>query len=204
MSNEEEDIAPLRSEQKLSFTSDKLSHEVFRTRQNRHVVSTDNAARRRKLSVPALHYSSRLSTFVPAPNGTNDVTTNGAVPPAASPSPRYRRFSNVGDAVSRKLSTTIGWRSVISVQDIINQAKSLCGQYIKARLKRSGVVQRKLGLQRMRSLANLPGGILVCEIFSQLHVIGLELERMNPKLYVDVCKQVIIIAEQSRIKAIEI
>lgn len=30
---------------------------------------------------------------------------------------RYRRFSNVSDVVSRKLSTTIGWRSV-SVQVI--------------------------------------------------------------------------------------
>ena len=49
---------------------------------------------------------------------------------------------------------------------------------------------RKLGLQRLRSMANLPGGLVVCEVFSQLHAIGLELERMHPKLYSGVAKQV--------------
>ena len=75
--------------------------------------------------------------------------------------------------------------------DIVEQAKSLCGQYIRARLKRSGMFNRKLGLQRLRSMANLPGGLVVCEVFSQLHAIGLELERMHPKLYSGVAKQVI-------------
>ena len=90
----------------------------------------------------------------------------------------------------RKLSTTIGWRTV-SVTDIVEQAKSLCGQYIRARLKRAGVFNRKLGLQRLRSVANLqPGGLVVCEVFAQLHAIGLELERMHPKLYSGVAKQV--------------
>ena len=42
----------------------------------------------------------------------------------------------------------------------------------------------------MRSLINVPGGLVVAEIYSQVHVIGVELERMNPKLYVDICKQV--------------
>jgi len=36
----------------------------------------------------------------------------------------------------------------------------------------------------------VPGGLVVAEIYSQVHVIGVELERMNPKLYVDICKQV--------------
>ena len=36
----------------------------------------------------------------------------------------------------------------------------------------------------------MPGGLVVAEIYSQVHVIGIELERMNPKLYVDICKQV--------------
>ena len=45
---------------------------------------------------------------------------------------RQRRFSNVGDAVSRKLSTTMGWRAVVSVQEVVTQAKSLAGQFIKA------------------------------------------------------------------------
>ena len=54
----------------------------------------------------------------------------------------------------------------------------------------SNSAAKKLGLQRMRSLINVPGGLVVAEIYSQVHVIGVELERMNPKLYVDICKQV--------------
>jgi len=130
---------------------------------------------------------------IPGGGGINDGVGN--VGPATTSADavafnrRIRRFSNVSDAVSRKLSTTIGWRT-ISVTDIVDQAKSLCGQYIRARLKRSGMFNRKLGLQRLRSMANLPGGLVVCEVFSQLHAIGLELERMHPKLYSGVAKQV--------------
>merc|ERR1719273_2429459 len=62
------------------------------------------------------------------------------IPDAAK---RYRRFSNVSDAVSRKLSTTLGWRTV-SVQEVVTQAKSLCGQHIRAWLKRRGLFTLKL------------------------------------------------------------
>ena len=165
--------------------------------------------RRRKMSVPVTLYRNapRLSVSNPSgvglpiferipgqPNPMNlDIGDNLSNADPDAKGARLRRFSNVGSNVgdaARKLSTTIGWRTV-SVQDIICQTKSLCGQYIRARLKRSGILHRKFGLQRMRSIANLPGGVIVCEIFSQLHLIGTELERMHPKLYVDICKQVI-------------
>merc|ERR1719510_2449218 len=89
---------------------------------------------------------------------------------------RYRRFSNVSDAVSRKLSTTIGWRTV-SVQEIVNQSKSLCGQFIRIRLKRNGVQNKRMGLQRLRSMLSLQtvsgaATQTVCEVFAQLHIIG--------------------------------
>ena len=109
---------------------------------------------------------------------------------------RYRRFSNVSDAVSRKLSTTIGWRTV-SVQEIVNQSKSLCGQFIRIRLKRNGVQNKRMGLQRLRSMLSLQNVSIhgqasqtVCEVFAQLHIIGLELERMQLSLYTGVCRQV--------------
>ena len=86
-------------------------------------------------------------------------------------------------------ATRTGWRTV-SVQDIVSQSKSLCGQYIRSRLKRAGIFNRKLGLQRLRSAANLPGGIFVCEVFVQLQSIGLELERLHSKLYTGICRQV--------------
>lgn len=60
----------------------------------------------------------------------------------------------------------------------------------RAKLKRCGLFHRKLGLQRLRSMANLPGGILVCEVFMQMQAIGLELERMHSKLYTGICRQV--------------
>ena len=91
----------------------------------------------------------------------------------------------MSDAVSRKLSTTLGWRTV-SIQEVVTQvmmivmmivmmmmvtqAKSLCGQHIRAWLKRRGLFTRKLGLQRLRSLASLPGGLAVCDVFVQLEV----------------------------------
>jgi len=107
---------------------------------------------------------------------------------------RYRRFSNVSDAVSRKLSTTIGWRTV-SVQDIVSQSKSICSQFIRMRLKRNVVANKRLGLQRIRSMMSLQAGsamsqAAVGEVFAQLHLIGLELERIHPNLYVDVSRQV--------------
>ena len=107
---------------------------------------------------------------------------------------RYRRFSNVSDAVSRKLSTTIGWRTV-SVQDIVSQSKSICSQFIRMRLKRNVVANKRLGLQRIRSMMSLQAGsassqAAVGEVFAQLHLIGLELERIHPNLYVSVSRQV--------------
>ena len=61
---------------------------------------------------------------------------------------RQRRFSNVGDAVSRKLSTTMGWRAVVSVQEVVSQAKSRASQFIRASLKRSGAIAARHGTNR--------------------------------------------------------
>ena len=87
----------------------------------------------------------------------------------------------------------LGWRTV-SVQEIVNQSKSLCGQFIRIRLKRNGVQNKRMGLQRLRSMLSLnvtgPTSQTVCEVFAQLHIIGLELERINPNLYLNICRQV--------------
>ena len=109
------------------------------------------------------------------------------IPEAAK---RYRRFSNVSDAVSRKLSTTLGWRTV-SLQEVVTQAKSLCGQHIRAWLKRRGLFTRKLGLQRLRSVASLPGGLAVCDVFVQLEGLSLELDRKHPKVDRNLSQQLV-------------
>jgi len=140
-----------------------------------HGGSPHRLGRQRKMSFPAT--SPSLSSY-------NQLQSLD-IPDAAR---RYRRFSNVSDAVSRKLSTTLGWRTV-SIQEVVTQAKSLCGQHIRAWLKRRGLFTRKLGLQRLRSVASLPGGLAVCDVFVQLEGLSLELERKHPKLYSGVCRQ---------------
>ena len=135
---------------------------------------------RRKFSFPASLHSSLLGL-----TGGSGGEGGSAVTGAAR-----RRFSNVSDAVSRKLSNTIGWRTApIPTQEIVEQGKTLCGQYIRNRLKRSGVFNRKCGLQRLRTAASLPGGYVVRDVFPELASIGHELERMHPKLYTSVARQ---------------
>ncbi|CAL4152048.1 unnamed protein product, partial [Meganyctiphanes norvegica] len=110
-------------------------------------------ARRRKYSIPA---SGNHWTLEPPqqPGSSRPISRSG--------SPNRRRFSNVSDAVSRKISTTIGWRSV-GISEVVNQSKFMCSQYIRSRLKRAGLLHKKLGLQRLRSVSNLQGGWEVCE-----------------------------------------
>lgn len=109
---------------------------------------------KRKFSFPiALHSSSLLS----------DVNTLSA----------RRRFSNVSDVVTRKLSSTIGWKlpTVVPTQDLVTQGKCLCGQYIRNRLKRSGLFTKKLGLQRLRSIIGTPSAHIVREVFPALNYV---------------------------------
>jgi len=157
--------------------------------------------RHRKMSFPAVSLSSNPR----GPLAFNHLHQNLHFPASLNESKelisdleianrRYRRFSNVSDAVSRKLSTTIGWRTV-SVQDIVSQSKSICSQFIRMRLKRNVVANKRLGLQRIRSMMSLQAGsassqAAVGEVFAQLHLIGLELERIHPNLYISVSRQV--------------
>ena len=189
--NESSDtLAQLKSPMKISLENDHFLRH--RHRFYRH----------RKMSFPAVSMTSRPGNVT---NAVNWQPQNLHFPATLNESKelisdleianrRYRRFSNVSDAVSRKLSTTIGWRTV-SVQDIVNQSKSICSQFIRMRLKRNVVANKRLGLQRLRSmmsLASVPAAtqVAVSEVFAQLHLIGLELERMHPNLYANVSRQV--------------
>uniref|UniRef100_A0AAG5DIP1 Bcl-2 Bcl-2 homology region 1-3 domain-containing protein n=1 Tax=Anopheles atroparvus TaxID=41427 RepID=A0AAG5DIP1_ANOAO len=100
-----------------------------------------------------------------------------------------------------KLTSPVGWtnkRSPIhhltTSQDVINQGKCLCGEYIRARLKRSGLLNRKT-LQRLRNSmeecsAEAGAGVVVREAFPILNEMGEELERMHPRLYTNVSRQI--------------
>lgn len=122
---------------------------------------------KRKFSFPvALHSSSLLS----------ESSTLSA----------RRRFSNVSDVVTRKLSSTIGWKLPVAVptQDLVTQGKCLCGQYIRNRLKRSGLFTKKLGLQRLRSIVGTPSAHIVREVFPALnHVCSKKCENLSKKIF---------------------
>ncbi|XP_068220755.1 bcl-2-related ovarian killer protein-like isoform X2 [Palaemon carinicauda] len=144
--------------------------------------------RMRKTSVPIM--SSRSLEIPGGPMHPRSLSRSG--------SPARRRFSNVSDVVTRKISTTIGWRSV-NVEAVVTQAKCLVTQYIRSRLKRAGLLNKKLGLQRLRSVANLAGGWEVCEVFPRVSCIGQELERSHPKLYSSVTRQLSITLTSDKI-----
>ncbi|KAF7269235.1 hypothetical protein GWI33_017692 [Rhynchophorus ferrugineus] len=122
---------------------------------------------RRKLSIPVVF-----------PQGVT-----GGDPQAAF----RRRFSNVGDVVSRKLSTTIGWRytNAAPPEEIVAVGRALCTLYIRTRLKKAGLFNKKLGLTRVRSAVGSLEGCsnIVREVFPGLAFACQELERMHPKLY---------------------
>ncbi|GLV38929.1 buffy [Carabus blaptoides fortunei] len=137
-------------------------------------------SQRRKFSFPAALHANLLGL-------SSTVSADSAV--TASVSTR-RRFSNVGDVVSRKLSNTIGWRTLpVPPQEVVAQGKALCCQYIRNRLKRSGIFNKKLGLYRLRSVMGTPNGMIVTEVYPSLVTAGQELERMHPKVYTSVARQ---------------
>ncbi|XP_014204471.1 bcl-2-related ovarian killer protein-like isoform X1 [Copidosoma floridanum] len=103
-----------------------------------------------------------------------------------------RRLSNVGDVFSRKISRTIGWRpNSVSVENTVNQGSQLCAQYIRHRLKRSGIFQRKSGLKRMGSAKLLGSDMaLVNEVQHDLSAVGAELEKLQPHLFEKIGRQI--------------
>ncbi|XP_068146332.1 bcl-2-related ovarian killer protein homolog B isoform X2 [Drosophila tropicalis] len=141
------------------------------TTQSERLLQAQN---RRKFSFPAtLHSASLLEV------GQRDVTAT------------RRRLSNVSDVVTRKLSYTIGWKAAqIPAQDIITQGRCLCGHYIKRRLRRSGLFNKKLGFQRIRSIMGSTSLGVVRDVFPAVQVLGDELERMHPRVYNGVARQI--------------
>lgn len=110
----------------------------------RHHLGPRTPVPKRKYSFPAALHANLLGL---------SALHNKDEPLTSNPSITRRRFSNVGDVVSRKLSHTIGWRTPsIPTEEVISQGKVLCGQYIRSRLKRSGIFNKKLGLYRLRSM----------------------------------------------------
>ncbi|KFM74886.1 Bcl-2-related ovarian killer protein-like protein, partial [Stegodyphus mimosarum] len=114
-------------------------------------LAPPSMGRPRKYSLPVVIPRPSLSVYAAAAETTKE------------PISRRRKFSQVGQVVGHRLSTTIGWRSPISQQDVVNQAKSLCGRYL--------------------SVSNLACGSNTAEIANELRLLANELENSHPKLF---------------------
>lgn len=67
--------------------------------------------------------------------------------------------------------------------------RCICGQYIKDRLRRSGLLTRKIGSlidTRPTATATTP---IICEISPIINSMGEELERMHPRIFSNVSRQ---------------
>lgn len=122
------------------------------------------------------------------------TTTNLLDPHSVLPASNRRRFSNVSEAVSRKFSNTIGWRTATTVppRDIIMSGRTLCVLYIRSRLKRCGKYNRRIGLSRFRenvSESDATSDNIAKEVFPFLNIACIELERLYPKLYSNITRQ---------------
>lgn len=118
-------------------------------------LAPPSIGRPRKYSLPVIYPRPSLSVYAAETNSKESVS-------------RRRKFSQVGQVMGHRLSTTIGWRSPISQQDVVNQAKSLCGRYLRAKLRTCSAVHKKLGLQRLKSVSNLACGSNTAEIANEL------------------------------------
>uniref|UniRef100_T1H0W0 Bcl-2 Bcl-2 homology region 1-3 domain-containing protein n=1 Tax=Megaselia scalaris TaxID=36166 RepID=T1H0W0_MEGSC len=141
---------------------------------------------RTQSSLQTQSQSKRKFSFPASLHSTSLLEVNHSISGQAK-----RRLSNVSDVVSRKLSYTIGWKAPqIPVQEIVTQGKCICGQYIKRKLRRSGLFNRKLGLQRIRSIIGTTTVSIVKEVFPAVNSLGDELERMHPRVYTGIARQV--------------
>nr|CAD7430736.1 unnamed protein product [Timema monikensis] len=143
---------------------------------------------RRKFSFPAALHSNLLGLAGSGNGAASEVSSAHHLRAAAFQQRQRRRLEETVQH-NRLADAARSHTGALYSPEIVEQGKLLCGQYVRNRLKRSGVFNRKCGLQRLRTAASLPGGHVVREVFPELASIGKELERMHPKLYSTVSRQ---------------
>ncbi|XP_055372557.1 bcl-2-related ovarian killer protein homolog B [Condylostylus longicornis] len=72
-------------------------------------------------------------------------------------------------------------------KELVEQGRCLCSYYIRNRLRRAGLLNKKV-TQRLRFLLE-PSSDVVYDVFPALNTMGEELERMHPRLYSNVSRQ---------------
>ncbi|XP_034477485.1 bcl-2-related ovarian killer protein homolog B [Drosophila innubila] len=166
-------IASTSSTPKLAkFKSSSLDHEIY-TANRRGTIATaassDWKALRTPLNGRSLHVGG-----VSGGAGTGAGGGTGHMTRAASTSSLASSTRTMTNYQEYKM-------------EIINQGKCLCGQYIRARLRRAGVLNRKV-TQRLRNILE-PSSHVVYEVFPALNSMGEELERMHPRVYTNISRQ---------------
>ncbi|XP_076344266.1 bcl-2-related ovarian killer protein homolog B-like [Tachypleus tridentatus] len=133
--------------------------------------------RPRKHSLPVVFRRPSLSGYAAAAEMAREAQVSGV---------RLQKLS----LVTRRFSTTIGWRVAASQDEVVSQAETLCCRFLRNKLRSFGVIHRKLGLQRLRSLSQIGGDPLMVEVGDQLRQVADILERQNPRLFQSVISSV--------------
>ncbi|XP_022661382.1 uncharacterized protein LOC111250413 isoform X2 [Varroa destructor] len=129
--------------------------------------------RERKLSLPSSLHQRRPS-----------LSGYAAAAEHARESARLRKLSSVGASMSHRLSTSIGWKAApVTTAEMTEQAKALCGRYLRAKLRSCGPMHKKLGLQRLKSVSNMCSGYPTNDVSTKLRLICQELERTHPDTF---------------------
>lgn len=148
-----------------------ISNNSNGTAQRPNTLAPPSTGKPRKYSLPLIYPKPSLSVYAAAAESAKESTA------------RKRKFSQVGHVVGHRLSTTIGWRSPILAQDVVNQAKGICGRFLRTKLRSSSAVHKKLGLQRLKSVSNMAAGSNTAEVANELRLLTSELENLHPKLF---------------------
>lgn len=100
------------------------------------------------------------------------------------------RLSQVGIAVSQHLSSTIGLKLYSGHKHIVKQSECLCSRVIRYKLKKKGLVHKRLNLQRIKSMCNIRVDSDTHSVAIQLNYLIQELERTYPKLFSSVVNNI--------------
>ncbi|KAH8373035.1 hypothetical protein KR009_011017 [Drosophila setifemur] len=169
------------------FKSSSLDHDIYKTNRRGTIASATSDWK-------ALHGE-----------GSGTSPSNGRTLHAGGSALAFSAMTRAASTSSLASSS----RTMTNYQEykmqIINQGKCLCGQYIRARLRRAGVLNRKV-TQRLRHILDPGSSHVVYEVFPALNSVsenyrshyweiiiysqmGEELERMHPRVYTNISRQ---------------
>lgn len=105
-----------------------------------------------------------------------------------------RRLSQVSSVVSAQIQSTIGWRPLVSEEEVADQAKCLAAKFVWIKLRKSGFCHKRFHLQRLRSVCNFPDNEdtdrMLNQVTSELRALSHELESAHPKVFCSVLQHV--------------